>query len=160
MWPTTTRAGNTFPGGLAGIGPATKVESPPGLEDRWTSSAGGEVLEQGWGGVKGEVQEGGWVGAWGGARGVVPSWTFKRGSTAANLSGTFLTRESGAKSRQPSLLSVTQSSLAAATPLPPSLPPSFFLCLYFNPTIPLFLHYSYSFVSSSCALSNPPPENV
>lgn len=47
MCPTTTRAGNTFPGGLAGIGPATKVESPPGLEDRWTSSAGGEVLERG-----------------------------------------------------------------------------------------------------------------
>lgn len=60
MCPTTTRAGNTFPGGLAGIGPATKVESPPGLEDRWTSSAGGEVLERGGlGGVKGEVQEGG-----------------------------------------------------------------------------------------------------
>lgn len=51
MCPTTTRAGNTFPGGLVGIGPARKW-TVPGSEDRW-------------GGVKGEEREEGGEGALG-----------------------------------------------------------------------------------------------
>lgn len=56
MWPTTTRVGNTFPGGLAGIWPGTKWRVP-GSENRWKSWGGGEGER--WRGVEtgeGEVE--------------------------------------------------------------------------------------------------------
>lgn len=160
MCPTTTRAGNTLPGGLAGIRPAIKVESPPRwfLEDRWTSwgsrtGGGWRRGSGGGGGVKGEVGGGGWGRSVGGeregARGVVPSRDFKNGAARPTCPGLFQ-QESGSREQQPCLLplplllSVSHYSLAEVTPsLPPSLslqlpllPPSYAVLYSNNPSFP------------------------
>ena len=128
MWPTTTRAGNALPGGLAGIGPAFKVEKSQGCADRWAGP--------GRGGVKGERGSGrgrAGVGGGGGAGQRLGVWCHLGLSKerSSQVVRDFNDREKKKEGAPPSLSaslpcdSVLWQRLTDCLPpsLPPSLPP-------------------------------------
>lgn len=131
MWPTTTRVGNTFPGGLTGIGPGYRVG-----RRRLRRQVGGP----GWK-VRGSGgSEGGGVG--GPSRGVVPSWTLNKQPSCSRLTRE---REQSERASPPSFFfPVTQSSGTNYWALSPSL-------FFHNPSF-LSIYYSFYYLTKPSPL--------